>query len=212
MTDPVAIIRAIVREELRGLHLGDIAEVTGVFAHTAADDGHNYECTVKLREGDLELRKVPMATPHLGMASPPAVGDLVLLSYPGGDLNRAVAVGRLYSDEKHPPRHETGEWRGQSPLDGPSSLAIDKDGAIVVTAGKTVVTVRKDGAVEIVGEQDLKIEVKGKVALKCSDCQLEASGKVDLGQGGSGVITEGSHQCYFTGAPLKGSKNVKAKG
>jgi hypothetical protein len=212
MSDPVALIRAIVREELRALPLGDIGVVTSVFAHTDEGDGHNHECNVKLRESDLELRKVPMATQHVGMVSPPAVGDLVLLSYVGGDINRAVVVGRLYCDENRPPVHAEGEWRVQSPLKGPSSLAIDKDGAVVVTAGKTVVTVRKDGEVEIAGEKDLKIDVKGNVSIKCGDCTVDASGKIDLGQGGSGVITEGSHKCYFTGAPLVGSKNVKAKG
>lgn len=212
MTDPVALIRAIVREELRALQLGDIAVVTSVFAHADEGDAHNYECSVKLRESDLELRKVPMCTPHVGMASPPAVGDLVLLSYVGGDINRAVVVGRLYSDEARPPVHAEGEWRVESPLKGPSSLAIAKDGAVVVTAGKTVVTVRQDGEVEIAGEKDLKIDVKGNVAIKCGDCTVDASGKIDLGQGGTGVITEGSHKCYYTGAPLVGSKNVKAKG
>jgi hypothetical protein len=38
---------------------------------------------VQLREGGLELRKVPIATPHVGMASAPQVGDLVLLNYVG---------------------------------------------------------------------------------------------------------------------------------
>ena len=212
MSDPVALIRAIVREELRSWPLGDVGVVTSVFAHADEGDAHNHECSVRLRESELELRRVPICTPHVGMVSPPAVGDLVLLTYVGGDLNRAVVVGRLYSDEKRVPLHAEGEWRVESPLKGPTSLAIDKDGAVVVAAGKTVVTVRQDGAVEIAGEADLKVEVKGNVALQCGDCTVDASGKIDLGQGGSGVITEGSHKCYFTGAPLVGSRNVKAKG
>jgi hypothetical protein len=40
---------------------------------------------------------------------------------------------------------------------------------------------------------------------------VDASGKIDLGTGGSGVITEQSHRCYITGEALKGSKDVKAK-
>jgi len=61
----------------------------------------------------------------------------------------------------------------------------------------------------------MKVEVNGNVALKCSDCKIDASGKIELGEGeleGKGVITEDSHKCYFTGAALVGSKNVKAKG
>ena len=35
-----------------------------------------------------------------------AVGDLVLLCYVGGDPNRAVVVGRLYSEKINPPLHK----------------------------------------------------------------------------------------------------------
>lgn len=212
MSDAAAAIRAIVRDELAALRLPDLAVVTSVFAHSGDDDGHNHECNVQLREGSLELRKVPIATPHVGMVSAPQVGDLVLLAYVGGDPNRAVVVGRLYSEKANPPRHEENEWRVESPLAGASSIAIDKDESVVVTAGKTIVTVRKDGAVEVAGEADLKIEVKGKVELKCTDCKIDASGNIDLGDGGAGVITEASHKCYFTGKALVPSRTVKAKG
>jgi len=211
LSDPVSIIRAIVRDELKSLRLGDLAIVTSVFPHAEGDE-NNYECSVKLREGDLELRRVPMATPHMGMVSVPNVGDLVLLSYVGADPNRPIVVGRLYSDKANPPEHDENEWRLKYPFEGETEIAIDKEEAIVLTAGKTVVTVEKDGAVQITGETDLQIEVKGNVDLKCSDCKIDASGNVELGSGGAGVITEDSHKCFFTGAPLMGSKSVKAKG
>lgn len=212
MSDPVSIIRAIVRDELQALRLGDIAVVTSVFPHAGENDGNNYECNVKLREGDLELRKVPIATPHVGMVSAPQIGDLVLLTYVGGDPNRAVVIGRLYSEKANPPLHAENEWRVESPLKGETAIAIDKDQSFVITAGKTTITVKKDGVIEVVGEADLKIEVKGNVDLKCTDCKIDASGNIDLGTGGAGVITEASHKCYFTGKPLVPSKTVKAKG
>lgn len=213
MNDPIAIIRAVVRDELRALRLGDIAVVTSVFPHAAEGDSYNHYCNVKLREGDLELRKVPIATPHVGMVSAPAIGDLVLLSYLGGDANRAVIVGRLYSDQARPPLHDENEWRLEAPLHGKTSLAIDKEGALVLTAGKTVLTLRQSDSVEISGETDLKIAVNGNVQLQCDgDCTVDASGKIDLGLNGGAVITDMSHKCYFTGAPLVGSKTVKAKG
>lgn len=210
-TDIVDIIRTIVQDELKSVRLGDIAVVTSVFPHTDAGDGNNYECNVRLREGTLELRKVPIATPHVGMVSAPRVGDLVLLSYVNGDPNRAIVIGRLYSDKSRPPLHKDNEWRLEAPLQGQTSLAIDEKGTVVITAGKTVVTVHKDSTVEIAAEKDLKVEVKGNVALKCSDCTIDASGKIDLGSGGAGVITAASHKCYFTGAPLVSSQNVTAK-
>jgi hypothetical protein len=210
VSDLVTIIRAIVREELKSLHLGDLAVVTSNFPHADGDD-HNYECSVKLRESDQELRRVPMATPHVGMVSAPKVGDLVLISYVGGDPNRPIVVGRLYSDQENPPVHEAGEWRVESPLGGKTSIAIDKNESVVVTAENTVVTVKKSDLVHIKGPKDLKIEVDGNVQIKCADCTVDASGNIDLGKDGGGVITTKSHKCYFTGAALVGSQTVKAK-
>ncbi len=211
MTDPVAIIRAIVRDELRALRQPEIAVVTSAFPHSDGDV-NNFECSVQLREGELELRKVPMATPHIGMASAPQPGELVLLTYVNGDPNRPIVVGRLYSEKANPPPHDAKEWRLAAPFGGTTDIAIDKDESVVVTAGKTIVTVKKDGNIEIKGEADLKIEVTGNVELKCGDAKIDASGNIDLGDGGSGVITEQSHKCYFTGKALVPSQTVKAKG
>lgn len=211
MTDLVDIIRAIVRDELATLRLGDLGVVTSVFAH-AEDDTHNYECSVQLRESDLELRKVPMTTPHVGMVSTPRVGDLVLVSYVGGDPNRPIVVGRLYSDEANPPEHAEDELVLQAPYDDETSIKIDAEQSVIVTTGKNVITVEKDGDVSIAGEADLKISVSGNVELECEDCTLDASGTINLGTGGDPVITEGSHKCYYSGAPLVGVPKVKAKG
>jgi len=212
VSDPVTMIRAIVQDELRALRLGDIGVVTSAFPHTTADDVNNYECSVKLRDANLELRKVPIATPHVGLASAPAAGELVLILYVGGDPNRPVIAGRFYSDEVRPPLHEAGEWRVESPPAGKTSIAIDKDQSVVATAGKTQITLKQDGSIEIKGEADLAIEVKGNVQLKCAECTIDASGNINLGKDGAGVITEKSHKCYITGKALVPSQSVRAKG
>lgn len=211
MSDLMHVLRAVIREELKALRLGDIAVVTATMPH-ADGDAHNYECNVKLREQDLELRNVPITTPHVGMVSAPREGDLVLISYVGGDPNRPIVVGRLYSDKSGPPIHAADEWRVETPLKGKTSLAIDKDQSVVITAGKNIITIKQDDAIEISGEADLKLEVKGDVQIKCTNAKIDASGDIDLGNGGGGVITTQSHKCYFTGAALIGSATVKAKG
>lgn len=211
MSDLVHILRAIVQSELKTLRLGDIAVVTATLPH-ADGDAHNYECNVRLREVDLELRNVPIATPHVGMVSAPREGDLVLVSYVGADPDRPIIVGRLYSDKTNPPVHAADEWRVESPPGGRTSLAIDKDQSIVITAGKNVVTIKQDAAIEISGEAELTLAVKGDVKLKCANATIDASGNIDLGAGGAGVVTTQSHKCYFTGAALIGSASVKAKG
>jgi phage baseplate assembly protein V len=211
VSELISILRAIVRDELRSLRLGDLAVVSAVSPHSDEGDAHNHECDVKLREGGLELKRVPLATPHVGMASAPRVGELVLLSYVGGDPNRPIVVGRLYSDEARPPKHKADEWRVEA-TPGGTSLAIDQEGSAILTAGKTLLTLKKDGTVELQGNEDLKLQVQGNVSLQCTDCTIDASGKIDLGSNGAGVITEQSHKCYLTGQALRGSKNVKAKG
>ncbi len=211
MSDLVTIIRAIVQDELKSLCLGDLGVVTSVFPHQAGDD-HNYECSVRLREREFELRRVPITTPHVGMVSTPEVGDLVLISYVGGDANRPVVVGRLYSDQKNPPEHAAGEWRVESPLAGETSLAINRDAAIEIKAGDTSITVHRSGNVEVATPADLTLKADGKVDLTCKDCTIKATGNIELGNGGAGVITTQSHKCYYTGAPLIGSLTVKAKG
>lgn len=211
MSDIMHILRAVIRDELKALRLGDIAVVTSTMPHQDGD-AHNFECSVKLRELDLELRNVPMATPHIGMASAPRVGDLVYISYVGGDPNRPIVVGRLYSDKASPPIHTEDAWHVESTLGSGTSMTLDKDGAVVIKAGDNVVTIKKSDLIEIQAAADLKIEVKGNVELKCTDCKIDASGNIDLGTSGAGVITTQSHKCYFTGAPLVGSQTVKAKG
>lgn len=211
MSDLIDIVRAIVRDELRGLRLGDLGVVTSVFPH-AEGDTHNHECNLKLRESDLELRKVPIATPHVGMVSAPRVGDLVLVTYVGGDANRPIVIGRLYSDEANPPEHEETELVIAAPFDAETSLRIDAEESIVATSGKNVVTIKKDGDIEVSGEAELKITVSGNANVTCADCTIDASGEINLGTGGTPVITEGSHKCYYSGAPLVGAPSVKAKG
>lgn len=213
MSDLVDIIRAIVQDELRSLRLGDVGVVTSVFPH-ADGDTYNHECSVQLRESELELRKVPIATPHVGLVSAPRVGDLVLLSYVHGDPNRPIVIGRLYSDEANPPEHEEAEFVLVGPYDADdeTSIKIDAEQSVIVTTGKNVVTVMLDGDIEVAGEANLSIKVSGDVEIECENCTVDASGEINLGTGGDPVITEGSHKCYYSGAPLVGAPNVKAKG
>lgn len=211
MSDLIDTLRGIIRDELRALALGDLGVVTSVFPHAEGDE-HNHECNLTLRESALELRKVPIVTPHVGMVSAPRVGDLVLVSYVGGDANRPVVVGRLYSDEANPPEHAEGELVIAAPLGGETSVRIDAEESVIVSAGQNVVTIRKDGDIEVHAEGELRIDITGNVALTCGDCTIDASGEINLGAGGDPIITEGSHKCYYSGAPLVGTPTVKAKG
>jgi hypothetical protein len=101
----VEIIRRVVLEELarnRGSLLG---VVTTVYPHEAEDDDNNYEANVQLKHEELELRRVPIAIGHVGVAAPPRAGDLVLVQFLNGDSNQPLVTGRFYHADERPPLH-----------------------------------------------------------------------------------------------------------
>jgi phage baseplate assembly protein gpV len=105
----VEIIRRVVLEELarnRGSLLG---VVTTVYPHEAEDDENNYEANVRLKHEDLELRRVPIAVGHVGVAAPPRAGDLVLVQFLNGDSNQPLVTGRFYHADDRPPLHKEDE-------------------------------------------------------------------------------------------------------
>jgi hypothetical protein len=103
MSDMVEIIRKIIQHELSKIRIGELGVVTSIFPHSGESDKDNYECNVKLKNSGLELRKVPIATNHIGTAAVPNVEDLVLVSFVAGDVNQPIVVGRLYNDKDRPP-------------------------------------------------------------------------------------------------------------
>ena len=109
MSRIVEIIRRVVLEELsrnRGSLLG---VVTTVYPHEAEDDENNYEANVRLKHEDLELRRVPIAIGHVGVAAPPRAGDLVLVQFLNGDSNQPLVTGRFYHADERPPLHKEDE-------------------------------------------------------------------------------------------------------
>ena len=103
------IVRRVVENEVSRQRTSALGVVTDVFAHTDKNDSNNYEINVKLKHEDLELRKVPMAVPHVGYAAPARVGDLVVVQFVDGDLNQAVVTGRFYHADERPPLHQEQE-------------------------------------------------------------------------------------------------------
>ena len=74
----IEVIRKIIEDEINKLHIAELGEVTSIFPHSSGSDKENYECNVRLKYKDLELRRVPVATQHIGLADIPNVGDLVV--------------------------------------------------------------------------------------------------------------------------------------
>jgi phage baseplate assembly protein gpV len=174
----LAVIQAVVREEIAARRFAEIGVVTEVFPHADGGDKANYECSLKLRDSGLELSHVPVATQRIGLAAIPNVDDLVLVAFVGGDLHAPVIVGRLYNDVDRPPvakerecvyvspdAAESGVRRFYLELPNGNTLTVDDDKALLDLGG-TKITVNNGGAVTIEAQGDISFKAGGKLALK----------------------------------------------
>ena len=170
MTDGiVATMKKVAEQEVRRLATLELGVVTSVFPHASESDKDNYQCSVKLKHrkqpdgSDFELRKVPVATSHIGLAHIPNVGDLVVLGFVNGEINAPVILGRLYNDEDLPPKNDVGQ---------------------MVMAGLETVslTTKKGTRIEIDADGNVIIEAKGDVTLK--------GGEVKINDGSQGAARQ----------------------
>ncbi|HVG43427.1 MAG TPA: phage baseplate assembly protein V [Longimicrobium sp.] len=117
MSGIVDVIQAIVRHELARVRTADLGVVEAVGSHADAGDHDNYGCDVRLKNSGLLLKRVPVATQHVGSVAAPRAGELVMVAYDKGDVNQPVVIGRLYHDGGRPPANGVGEMITRIPLD-----------------------------------------------------------------------------------------------
>lgn len=192
-------VQRIVHEEVGRARTAEIGIVQEQHPHAGASDGDNYACTVQLRDSGLVLRRVPVATHRIGAVSIPAVGDMVLIQFVGGDLNAPIITGSLYNDEDRPPVSDDGQSIVHLPLgasdddavhielhsgdrralivtfgNGLSLHAQDDDPVVelIVDGGKASVTIDRDGAIAVASN--------GKIELKGSEITIQAQGELTL--------------------------------
>lgn len=191
-------IQRIVQEELRRVHTAELATVQEQHPHAGASDQDNYSCTVQLRNSALVLKQVPVATPRIGQVSMPAVGDLVLVQFVGGDINAPIIVGSLYNDEDRPPVNANGQSILHLPFDASDSdavhIEINSDGKreINIKLGSGVeinlrdddpavkIAVGSSATVQIDSDGAIKLESQGKIAIKGNEVTIEAQAQLKL--------------------------------
>jgi uncharacterized protein involved in type VI secretion and phage assembly len=189
MSRMIDLIRRVVQQELLQQRTSLLGVVTAVFPHTAVDDENNYEVNLRLKHEDLELRQVPLAIAHLGVAAPPRVGDLVLVQFINGDLNQAVVTGRFYHADNRPPLHQEDDilfeqrvaddtlnhlrftpngtiylqrdvTKPEDNSEAKTSIKIDGEtGDLQIQAGKIMITMTHDQAIKITDAKGSLIEM-----------------------------------------------------
>lgn len=180
----VNTIQAIVRQELGRLRVAELGVVEAVYPHAAAGDADNYGCDVRVKNSGLLLKRVPVATGHVGTAAIPNVGDLVLLNFDRGDVNQPIVVGRLYNDADRPPLNTTDEVIFRLPLAEPDDKTI-----------QAAIRNHQDQS----PPRTVLLELKPKIALEVNDGTVRATaGKTEMkldqpgASGGTVTVVAGS--------------------
>ncbi|MBI3953337.1 MAG: Rhs element Vgr protein [Chloroflexi bacterium] len=195
-------IQRIVRAELGQLRTAELAVIQEQHPHASDSDQDNYACTVQLRNSGIVLKHVPVATSRIGGVSIPAVGDLVLVQFIGGDVNAPVITGSLYDDEDRPPANMDGQAILHLPLGASDSDAVH----IELTSGDSrsillklgtgisvevkdddpVVKLSVDGSkakLQIDRDGAVLVESQGDIQVKGNAVSIEAQGELNLNGG-----------------------------
>jgi len=203
MDSIVSVMKKVAEQEAQRVYTTELGIVTAVFPHASDSDKDNYQCSVKLKNkkqpdgGDFELRKVPLVTPHIGLANIPKVGELVILAFIGGDINAPVILGRLYNDEDRPPKNDKEQMiltQLESltlTLKSGTKIDIDKDGNVKIEAKGDVVindgdkgAARKDDTVEVtIPAGSFITTVAGQATGTPNPAPVKVQGKITSGSG-----------------------------
>lgn len=180
----VEVIRKIVESEMRKVHIAELGVVTSIFPHSSDSDNENYSCNVKLKNTELELQNVPVATQLIGLAQIPQVDDMVLVTFLNGDINAPIVIGRLYTEEDRPPANKGEEVIYVPPysensdlrrvhMELPSGTIISvTDDIVKVEAGETTLKINRDG--------DVVIESNAKVSITASEDMTFSADKITM--------------------------------
>ena len=186
----VEVIRDIAQMEIKKIHTTELGIVTSVFPHASDSDKDNYECNIRLKDKGVELRKVPVATQQIGFVNILHTGDLVLVSFIGGNINSPIIVGRLYNETDRPPTSEQEEIVYKPPYTKDTNLrrlnivlpegtvnVEFHDDMISVIVGKSSITATDTGEIQIKSEgvqQKISIIADGDVSIEAQNISIKS--------------------------------------
>lgn len=186
----VEVIRDIAQTEIKKIHTTELGIVTSVFPHASDSDKDNYECNIRLKDKGVELRKVPVATQQIGFVNILHTGDLVPVSFIGGNINSPIIVGRLYNETDRPPTSEQEEIVYKPPYTKDTNLrrlnivlpegtvnVEFHDDMISVIVGKSSITATDTGEIQIKSEgvqQKISIIADGDVSIEAQNISIKS--------------------------------------
>ncbi len=205
MSTILSTLQEIIRQELRAVRVSELGIVKEVYPHSGSSDDDNHGCDVQLKNSGLLLKRVPIATQHIGTVGIPNIGDLVLLTFDKGDVNQPIVIGRLYHNEARPPLNNPNEVIFRLPLaeadektlkaairnipanDSPREILVEMppkitlhvtDGMVHAIAGKTEMKLNQPG-----GSGGVVTVLSGRTKITLNqdgDVTIEAAGAMTL--------------------------------
>jgi phage baseplate assembly protein gpV len=179
----ISTIQEIIRHELRAVHVAELGLVDAVYPHSGSGDDDNYGCDVRMKDSGLLLKRVPIATSHIGTSAIPNIGDLVLLTFDNGDINQPIVIGRLYNADDRPPLNNPDEIIFRLPL------AKDNDKTIKAA----IRNIAKNSP-----PREILVEMTPKITVRITDGTVRAvAGKAEMkldqpgGSGGTVTVLAG---------------------
>jgi phage baseplate assembly protein gpV len=188
MKELLDMVRRAVREELALRRGPQLATVTALRTDESDDDTANYEADVRLKHDGLEIAQAPIAVPHVGVAAPPRVGDLVLVDFLDDDIQQPLVTGRFYHDQERAPLFKQNEVLFEQRLpDGTvNQLRFAGDGAIFLQRDVKKLDDNSDflagiridpqGLIELKTGDDIVVTLdqqNGKISVLCKDKPVE---------------------------------------
>ncbi|WP_407343263.1 phage baseplate assembly protein V [Pengzhenrongella phosphoraccumulans] len=223
----VDTIAAIVRHELAAVRVTELGVVAAVYPHSDGQDDENYGVDVTLKNSGLPLKRVPVATGHIGSVAIPHVGDLVVVAFDHGDVNSPLVMARAYDDVHRPPLSTSDEMVLRLPLAADDDASVlyalrnhqDQDpkrelvfemppkitvrivdGVVTATAGKTELVLDQSGSSG--GTVTVRSGSSTVVLDQDGDVTLESAGDVTLKASGDLTLQAGGAVSIKAGSDL----------
>ena len=212
-------LQSIARHELEKRPFCELAVVTSVF--DSGDDAQSV--TLELKDSGLVVPRVPVATMLTGAAALPRVGDVVVVLFPRGDLNAAIVIGQVYSDQRRPPESTRDSavlvWPGDADEDESKCVRIElfADGSerrVRITLGgdRDAELLCRDGGIELSAggvklALDHSSDSDGTVAITAGGTKIELAQDADLSIEAQGTLTLKAAK-----VAIEGDVSVKVKG
>jgi phage baseplate assembly protein gpV len=217
----ISTIQSIIRQELSRVRVADLGVVEAVHPHKAGDDIDNYGCDVRLKNSGLLLKRVPVATNHIGTVAIPNIGDLVLLVYEQGDVNQPIIMARLYNESDRPPLNNPNEIISHLPLAAPDNKAIrtairnigeNSPREMIIEMPPKITVQINDGTVRVTaGKTEMKLDQPGGSGGTVT--VMAGSTKITMNQDGDVTVeAEGAMALKAKGDLSIEGKNVSVKG